>query len=129
MERGYSWNRGESLNLGMPHVVINNRTGSYVTFKILPIEDLYIDIRKLPGACVLFDKDGEMSKLCSSYTDIIEVSLGQCDDDVFWYYLIADDAKPLTNREVDAIYTNFINHNISIFNLEQNKIDINLCMN
>ena len=37
--------------------------------------------------------------------------------------------NPFNNKEVDAIYNNFIHEYISIFNLEEGRIPVEICLN
>ena len=129
MERGHLRNRRESLNLGMTQLMINVRNANNLLFEVSPISKLFLDDRELSGVCLMFDEEGELIKFCSSYNDVINVALGEVDEYIESYFLIVDEKKPFNNKEVDAIYNNFIHEYISIFNLEEGKIPVEICLN
>jgi hypothetical protein len=110
-------------------LMINIRNGNNLVFEMNPIDELYLDDRILGGLCLFFDKDNELIKFCCSYNDVINIAMDGIDEYVDKYYLIVDEEQPFTKKEIDVIYNNFINEQIFIFNLDEWKIPIELCLN
>jgi hypothetical protein len=121
----------KELNLGMTNALIINITNAEnYQIEIKPIKDLYYESGENPGVILFFDKYYDIIMFAESIDGVEEFAKDIEPLEAFYYHIIKDDEKPLTEDEIDIIYDCILNNKFSIHIINQKEsIQGTICLN
>lgn len=112
-------------------MAINYSIPKTLIVSVLSIDELYSESAVCSGVFLFFNGKKELIYYGCSYNDIVSHAKNNANDEsIYGYILIKDEENPLTEREVDTIYSNFEKNwmHISVVN-ETVREPINIILN
>jgi hypothetical protein len=111
-------------------LIINLTNAANFIIELKPIKDLYYESQTNSGVVLFFDKEHEIIMFGESLDDVEGLAKDIEPENAFYYHIIKDPNKPLTEKELDNIYEGIIGNKFSIYLVNDHEpIKAMICLN